>query len=54
MACNRITELAGRIEAVYVYYINRQLEHIQSPEWPDEWWRDCLGDIEARMLNGAM
>ena len=48
--CDRITE-SGRVRRCTLYYIDRGREDIQMPEWPDEWWRDCLGDIETRMLN---
>lgn len=48
--CDRITG-PGKVKAVYVYYIDRDRDDVQSPTWPDEWWRNCLGDIEMQMLN---
>lgn len=48
--CSRVTE-PGRLKTVYVYYIDRGLTEIQAPEWPDAWWRRCLGGVQTEMLN---
>lgn len=49
-ACRRIGR-AGRIRAVYVYYIDRGLD-IQPPTWPTPWWQRCLQGVRLEVLNG--
>lgn len=49
-ACRRIAA-PGRVEVVYVYYIDRALD-IQPLTWPDNWWRRCLQGIRLELLNG--
>ncbi len=51
VTCGQITA-PGKVKAVYVYHIDRQLE-VQTSKWPDDWWRECLADIETRMLNDS-
>ena len=48
--CRKIANSVG-LRAVYVYYIDRGLPDIQAPEWPDPWWRRCLGTVRTEMLN---
>ena len=48
--CRRITS-PGRLKTVYVYYIDRGRQDVQSPEWPDPWWSRCLGTVRTEMLN---
>ncbi len=49
-ACREITD-PGRLQTVFVYYIDRGLPEIQAPEWPDEWWRRCLSGVTTETLN---
>lgn len=49
-ACREITG-PGRLQTVFVYYIDRGLPEIQAPEWPDEWWRRCLSGVTTETLN---
>ena len=50
--CSQIRAL-GRLKKVYVYYIDRELPHIQASAWPDEWWANCLAGVGTEMLNGT-
>ena len=47
--CGRITN-SGRLKTVFVYYIDREHVESQAPEWPDTFWRACLGEVRAAML----
>lgn len=48
--CGEITR-PGRLKAVFIYYIDRGLPDIQSPEWPDPRWERCLTGIRLERLN---
>ena len=48
--CQRITE-PGRLNSIFVYYIDRGLENVQASRWPDGFWTACLGGVAVSMLN---